>query len=137
MTNTGDLPLHISSFVASDSDVVISGLDTAEFLTGQTRNFTMTFAPKKYQDYNVTVSLTDNAERSPHTITVTGRGIGTTTLTTPLTLTFGSVPYGVPTEKKFAVTNSGSAPVYITGVVESYAGSPVFVCSPTTLMIPA
>jgi hypothetical protein len=137
MTNTGDLPLHISSFVASDSDVVISGLDTAEFLTGQTRNFTMTFAPKKYQDYNVTVSLTDNAERSPRNITVTGRGIGTTTLTTPLTLTFGSVPYGVPTEKKFAVTNSGSAPVYITGVVESYAGSPVFVCSPTNLMIPA
>ena len=70
--NTGDLPLHVSSLTANDTDVVISGLDTTEFLSGQSRDFTVTFSPKQFKEYNVTVSLADNAERSPHNVAILG-----------------------------------------------------------------
>jgi phospholipase C len=74
LTNTGTAKLTITSITASNKYTVTSTCPT-DLLAGQHCTITVSFAPTSTGTITGTVSMTDNASGSPHTVGLTGTAI--------------------------------------------------------------
>ncbi len=132
--NPGNQTLRYSSISSTDSAFTVTG-NVAEIAPASSQAVSVIFKPNVYGDFVDTLTMNFNGVNSPAKIIVSGRCVGTTALNVPVSLDLGSIPYGTSTVMKFAVRNNGSAPAIITGMKEEYIGSPVFVCSPASLVL--
>ncbi|MBS4029684.1 MAG: choice-of-anchor D domain-containing protein, partial [Ignavibacteriales bacterium] len=134
MYNPGNQLLRLSSVQTTDSSFSVVG-DVSKIAPNASQTIFLKFKPKVYGDFIDTLTFNHNGPNSPLSIIVTGRSTGTTTLTVPTVLNFGSMPFGTSLTQIFTIRNNGTAPAIITGIAEDYVGSPIFVCSPLSLVV--
>ena len=123
LTNTGSGILHVSS-------IAISGLNGGDF--GETNScgtsvaptasctISVTFTPTAPGVRSGTLTITDNAAGSPHTIALNGTGAGPGAALSPASLTFAAQVDNTPSAAQtVTLTNSGTAALTITSVAAS------------------
>lgn len=133
ITNTGPVPLNISSAILQEQEVGDFALDTSGMLTsippgGQT-TLSVTFTPTDSGPRRTFLGLfSDGVDGGVTVITITGTGMGDSEidlqhpLGTSLVSGASSVIFGTPdlvstpSPKTFTVTNSGPDSLYITSV---------------------
>ena len=142
LTNTGSATLALSS-------ITLAGLAAGDFSrtttcdlnaglpAGASCTVDVVFAPHSGGDKAALLTLDDNAPDSPQSVTVGGTATAMPVASVGLsatTLTFGSETVGASSpEQAVTVTNTGAAPLLITGV----EGSPDFAATSDCPIAPA
>lgn len=137
LTNTGTASLTISS-------ITLAGTDPGDYIqqntcvnavaAGGSCMISVSFKPTTTGSRPATVSITDNASGSPHTITLSGTGVTATAnfSPSPTSLTFSSQTVGTTSAPQtITITNSGSAALLITSIVSQGTNAGDFVPTPT------
>ncbi len=129
LTNTGSAALAISNITitgtnpadftlvtpASGTDCRTVGSVTA---SGGTCVIAATFTPSALGGRAATVSVTDNASGSPHSLALTGTGVFPQATPTPSPVPFGNQILNVPSAAQtLTLTNAGSATLNLSTVV--------------------
>jgi hypothetical protein len=135
--NPGTSPLTIHSLsLAGDCprDFVIPGdLTGATIAPGQSQSVSVRFAPTAAGSRRAILTISDSAAGSPHLVSLSGTGtapsisFGISQLGSPKSVSFGSQVVGAssPTQT-ITLTNSGTAPLTISGITLTGAQSPDF-----------
>jgi hypothetical protein len=124
LTNVGNTTMTVAS-------ISVLGANQADF--GQTNNctslaasasctITVTFSPSATGTRTATISVTDDAPGSPHTISLTGFGItnGPIVALSPTSLTFPTLVVGsTSSAMKVTLTNSGNQTLNISSIAAS------------------
>lgn len=119
LTNNGNATLVISSIQIS-GDYAQSNNCPASLGIGSSCQFQMTFTPTAGGARNGTLSISDNAPGSPHTVSLSGSGYVTTATVAPASLTFGNQTLGTTSAaQSIVVTNTGSNPIAVSAVTPS------------------
>jgi hypothetical protein len=130
LTNNGTGSLTISSIViagADPSDYQQTNNCPATLAAGFSCNIAVTFSPVATGTRTATVTVTDSATGSPHSVTLTGTGkagaLPVVTLT-PASLAFPNVPLNTLSTQTVTVKNTGTSAltftsITITGTVSS------------------
>jgi hypothetical protein len=105
----------ISQAGISGTGFSLSGISTPVTLTsGQSANFTVTFAPASAGSVSGAVTITSSASNPTLTIPLTGTGVSVGTLASnPASLAFGSVTVGSQPTLSGTITNTGGSSVTI------------------------
>jgi hypothetical protein len=117
LSNSGNAPLTISSIAATgdyaQTSNCASPLDAGAFCT-----ISVTFTPATVGGLNGTLSVTDNASGSPHTVALNGVGLGPVATFSPSTLHFVGQPVGTTTSpQNTSIGNSGNVPLTISHIL--------------------
>ena len=132
LTNTGVLPLTISS-------IAVTGTDASSFVFSNNCGTTLApgagctiqghFTPAAQGTLTASVTLTDSPANSPQTIALSGTGVTPTTVTLlPATLSFGPETVGSSTGSQSAtLTNTGTSTLGISSIVVGGANPSSFV----------
>jgi hypothetical protein len=123
LRNIGNATMTISSVVITGTNAVDFARTTtcgASLTAGASCTISVTFGPATTGVKAATVSVTDNAPGSPHTIALTGTGTAVTVA--PASLIFGSQPVGTSSQAQVVtVTNVGTTT--LTSLVISMTGA--------------
>jgi hypothetical protein len=119
LSNSGNASLTISNITTSGDYAKSS--NCASSLAAHTYcTINVTFAPTASGTRSGTLTVTDNAAGSPHSVTLTGNGLGPTVTLLPTSLTFGSLGVGVPSSPQtVTLTNSGAGALTIRSITPS------------------
>lgn len=122
---SGNSTLTVSSVRLSSGEAFSTDASACTIEPGETKTFSVTFAPLSGGDYEDRIVITSNAQDNPTwTIKLSGTGEGLVLAGTininPRRINFGTVMENVPATKYFTVTNTGdydltfniSQPVY-------------------------
>ena len=115
VTNTGSSTLTISS-VRSSNTVFSAGPISATILAGNSRKFGITFAPAATGDQSANIVFTHNGASSPDTVTASGTGVQPGFSLNRKSIAYGFVVISHGKPDSVSVTNTGSAPLVISGV---------------------
>ncbi len=128
ITSTGELPLDISS-------IAVTGTDATDFnqtstcgpslAVGASCTISVIFSPAQPGPLTAAVTITDNAEGSPHSVTLSGTGVspGPNVTLSPASLTFATELVGVTSSPQpVTLSNYGSAALSIAGIRVTGAG---------------
>jgi hypothetical protein len=149
VTNTGKAPLNISG-------IALAGNNAADFSNpsgncvgtpiapGNSCTVTEFFTPLAGGQRQATLAFTDNASGGPHFATLVGTGIGQPSSGPAVKMTPTSVNFPVTTQGlsstaiSVTITNSGAAPLHISGISAGGASPADFAntfnaCSTTTI----
>ncbi len=119
LTNDGNATLVISSIQIS-GDYAQTNNCPSSLGIGSSCQFQMTFTPTAGGVRNGTLSITDNAPGSPHTVSLSGSGYVTTATVAPASLAFGNQTLGTTSAaQSIVVTNTGSNPIAVSAVTPS------------------
>lgn len=131
LTNTGDAALTISG-------IVITGGGASSFRQTHTCGSTLSPAahctisvkstPASVGPLSASLVVTDNAAGSPHAVTLSGTGEGTPVVDlSQTTIAFGSLAVGATSPAQtITLTNTGDAPLAISGVAITGGGASSF-----------
>jgi hypothetical protein len=126
--NTGTASLKISSITASNNFGISSTTCGAMLNAGTTCKVNVTFTPAEVSSLTGTLAFSDNAQNSPQTARLTGKGVVDATLT-PASASYGKQSVGITSAAKtFTLTNNQL--VALTGAAISTSGD--FAVSATT-----
>jgi hypothetical protein len=118
LRNMGSGPLVIASKTIS-GDFAETDNCGATVAAASTCTFTITFTPTASGTRTGALTITDDASGSPHTVSLTGTGIGTGQVVRfqPSSVSFSSSPLGTPTgSQSITVTNSSNQTMTIADV---------------------
>jgi hypothetical protein len=118
LTNQGNAGLTISN-IAITGDFAQTNTCSDTLAAGASCSFNVTFAPTAAGVRTGTLTITDSAAGSPHTVALTGTGTNATPAVslTPPTLTFSSTKVGATSAGQTAtLTNQGNASLTISNV---------------------
>ncbi|HUQ28545.1 MAG TPA: choice-of-anchor D domain-containing protein [Usitatibacter sp.] len=143
LANTGTLALAITRIAVTGDFAFTSGC-AATLAPGASCAIDVTFTPLAIGARNGTLTITDNAAGSPHTVALDGVGLSTAVPVADLSATlidFPAEPVGSESAPEVVtVTNSGNAPLTFTsiGVTGEFAlvapaGAPTALQCPVTL----
>jgi hypothetical protein len=113
LSNTGIATLDISGITAS-ANFVEGTTCGSSLAAGASCYFLVEFRPTRPGADSGTLTVTDNAPGSPHTVPLTG--VGTAVSLSPTSLDFGNRPVGTKSRESVTFTNSARAAVHIAGV---------------------
>jgi hypothetical protein len=121
LTNTGNAPLTVSTIGttgANSGDFVATGSGCIGIImAGSNCSITVSFAPTATGSRTASVSVTDDAPGTPHTVSLTGSGTAPAVTVTPATLSYGSQSVGsTSAAQSTTVKNVGTAPLAISGI---------------------
>ena len=131
LSNTGTATLTISS-------IAIAGTNSGDFSetntcgtsvsAGANCSISVTFKPTATGARSASLTITDNASGSPHSVALTGMGTApVVSLGGTTNLNFGNVPVGsTSTAQTFTLTNAGTAPLTITSIAVTGTNSSDF-----------
>jgi centrosomal CEP192-like protein len=130
LTNSGNATLTISS-------IAITGANSGDFsqtntcpvspstlVSGANCLISLTFQPTGTGNRAASVTITDNASGSPHSVTLTGTGTAPAVTLAPTSLNFaGQLVTTASAAQAITLTNSGSAPLTISSIALSGTNS--------------
>jgi probable HAF family extracellular repeat protein len=127
LLNTGTAPLTLHGIsLAGDHarDFVVPGdLAGVTVAPGQSRSVSVRFSPTAAGSRRATLAISDSAEGSPQLVTLSGTAtapsltLGISQLGSPSSVSFGSQALGAAgTTQSLTITNSGTAPLTLTGM---------------------
>ena len=118
LTNTGNDTLNISGM--STSGDYSSSACPASLSPAGSCTVSVTFSPLAGGPRNGTLTITDDAAGSPHTVSLSGTGLGPGVAFSPPGLDFGAVSMGSTSAgRTVQLQNSGSAPLVISDISAS------------------
>jgi hypothetical protein len=116
LTNTGSAPLEITG-IAATGDFAQTNTCPSTLAAGASCTINVTFTPTAAGNRYGTVTIADNAANSPQTIILGGSGLGPLVSLSETNLTFGPQNVGTTSPAQpVTLTNTGSAPLEITGI---------------------
>ena len=116
LANTGGAPLEITG-IAATGDFAQTNTCPSTLAAGASCTINVTFTPTAAGNRYGTVSIADNAANSPQTIILEGLGLGPLVSLSETNLTFGPQNVGTTSPAQpVTLTNTGSAPLEITGI---------------------
>jgi uncharacterized repeat protein (TIGR01451 family) len=121
LKNTGDAVLNISGITitgTNPTDFAQTNVCGTRLAAGSSCAISVTFTPASAASFAATVSVTDNATGSPHSVTLTGTGTpppAPVVSLTPTSLTF-SAQTGASASQAVTLKNTGNAALNITGI---------------------
>ena len=121
VTNNGNATLSITSIAVTGADASsfgFAGNCGSSLAAGASCTLHGHFAPAKAGALTAAVTIKDNSSGSPHTIALSGTGVGVPKVTlSASSLSFGGEKVGEATDSKnVTLTNTGSATLYLTGI---------------------
>ena len=135
VSNTGDATLTLTGIASSNPQYTFTpNAFPVNIAAGGNQVFVVTFTPTAAGPVNANLTFTHNAAGSPSAYAVTGIGFTTAPVfgVSPSPLAFGNVSVGGTATLPVTVTNSGNAPLTISGIVSSDA---VYTFAPNTFPI--
>ena len=127
LTNSGNAALAISSIAVSGSnagDFAQTNTCPASLAAGASCSIAVTFAPTATGARTASVQVTDNAGDSPESVSLSGSGSTPAASLSPSSVSFGSVLLGnTSPAQSVTLTNSGSAPLSISGIAVTGANA--------------
>jgi hypothetical protein len=122
VTNTSAAPVSISSITVGGStadDFPFTKTCGASLGAGASCTISVTFKPPSVGGKSARISISDSANGSPQSVTVTGIGVALSTVTLSATaLSFGNEAVGSTSQQKsISLTNSGAALLSISSIV--------------------
>ncbi len=124
VTNTGTASLSISA-VAATGDFAQTNNCAGTLAANAACTVNVTFTPTATGTRTGTLSVTDNANGSPHQVALSGSGVtaGTGALTaSPSSVAFGSVVVGQSSSQTITLNNTGSADLTVSSANTSGPG---------------
>jgi hypothetical protein len=119
LTNSGAGALTISS-ITTTGDYAKTHDCPGSLAAGAFCTINVTFHPTGSGTREGTLTIVDNAPGSPHSVTLTGSGLGPAVTLSPTSLTFGSLGVGVTSSPQtVTLTNSGAGALTIRGITPS------------------
>ena len=116
LTNNGNATLVITD-IALAGDYAQTDNCPSSLGIGSSCTFQITFTPTAGGARNGTLSISDNAPGSPHTVSLSGSGYVTTATVSPSSLAFGNQTLGTTSAaQSIVVTNTGANPVAVSAV---------------------
>jgi hypothetical protein len=116
LRNMGSSPLSISSITASSGFVETDNCGSSVVAAGSC-TFSVTFSPTVPGANSGTIVIQDDAAGSPHSISLSGTGLGAFVSLAPSNLVFSSIPVGISSAAQtITLTNSGNLPLSISSV---------------------
>ncbi len=152
LAGTPSAPMNVTISNIGTGNLIISGItfsgtNATDFTTG-TLTFPITvlpnantvipviFTPVAGGARSATLSITDNATGSPHTVTLAGNGTAPIITVTPSTLNFGSQQFGTSSGLlPISISNTGNGDLIITAIQTSGTNSTDFSFTSGTLPI--
>jgi|HubBroStandDraft_6_1064221.scaffolds.fasta_scaffold00009_101 hypothetical protein len=120
LINNSTATITISSIVASSGYAVTSNCGASLTPGGLGCLINVTFAPTSTGSQPGTVTITDSAAGSPHTLNLTGMGASPEITVFPNNFVFAAQTVGTTSAaKKATVTNTGSSPVDLVNITAS------------------
>ena len=123
ISNPGNSALNVSGITCPAG---FSGNWTGSVLAGGSKNVTLTFSPATVKSYSGTVTVASNKTSGIRTIAVSGTGVPAPTRIIGLAgnLAFGEQAVSGKTKRVLTISNTGNAPLTITGIVypEGFGG---------------
>lgn len=116
LTNTGDLALTTGSITTTGdfAETHDCPLSPATLVPKANCSITATFTPTATGTRSGAITITDDAPGSPHTVSLTGTGVGPAVSLSLISLDFGSQRTGATSAAQtVTLTNSGTAPLTI------------------------
>jgi hypothetical protein len=120
LTNNGNAPLTISRIVVTGDFALTHNCPLAPATLAAVARCTInvTFTPTAAGARGGAVTITDNASGSPHTVSLTGTGIGPAVSLSPTSLSFGNQPVGATSAAQtVTLTNSGTNTLNISSIL--------------------
>jgi hypothetical protein len=136
VTNSGNANLNISALtltgVNSGDFALASNTCTGTITAGATCTVGITFTPSATGTRQASLQIADNAPASPQTFTLTGTGNSPTitapaVVISPATVAVAATQGTAGTSTNIVISNSGNAPLHISGVVFGGANVSEFV----------
>ncbi|HTO92823.1 MAG TPA: choice-of-anchor D domain-containing protein, partial [Bacteroidota bacterium] len=118
VTNTGATTLTISS-VKSSNTVFSAGPTSASIPAGATRKFGITFTPTAAGDQTASIVFTHDGPTSPDTVVAKGTGALAGFVLNRTSIAYGFVVIARSKADSVSVTNTGGAPLVISGVTST------------------
>jgi len=117
LTNTGTDTLNISGIGVSGD--FAAGQCPSSVSPGHSCNLSVTFSPLSGGPRTGALTIMDDTAGSPHTVPLSGTGLGPGVAFTPLSLDFGAVSVGSSSSRPVQLANSGSAALAISSIASS------------------
>ena len=119
LTNTGGKLLSLTQITAS-GDFAETNTCATSLAAGSSCQISVTFTPTATGSRVGAVTITDNAQGSPQTVSLVGSGVAPAAIVSPTSLTFPSQYVGTAgLNQNVQLTNNGNATLTITSVVAS------------------
>ncbi|NNJ12165.1 choice-of-anchor D domain-containing protein [Chloroflexales bacterium ZM16-3] len=119
LTNSGDATLTISSIAAS-GDFAPTTTCGATLAAGASCSVSVTFTPTATGTRSGTLTISDDATGSPHSVSLSGTGIAPAVSLSASSLSFGSQRVGTTSAaQQITLTNNGGASLTIASIVAS------------------
>ncbi len=135
LTNNGNATMVISN-ISLDGDYAQTNNCPGSLGIGSSCTFQITFTPTDGGARNGSLSITDNAPGSPHTVALTGSGYVTTATVTPSSLTFANQALSsTSSAQQIVITNTGANPITVSGIVLTGDFSQTNNCTATPVAI--
>jgi hypothetical protein len=116
LRNMGSSPLSISSITASSGFVETDSCGSS-VLAARTCTFSVAFSPIVPGANSGTIVIQDDAAGSPHSISLSGTGLGAFVALAPSSLVFSSIPVGISSvAQTITLTNSGNMTLSISSL---------------------
>lgn len=121
LTNSGSAALGISSIAASGAGFAASPSCPTTLAANASCTISVTFAPAAIAAYTGSVAIASTAAGSPHSVGLTGSGVAPTPTAPAATLSAVALDFGMlslntsSTARTVKLTNSGNAPLSVTG----------------------
>ncbi|MBS4029014.1 MAG: choice-of-anchor D domain-containing protein, partial [Ignavibacteriales bacterium] len=131
ITNTGTATLAITNVTSDNAKFTVTPT-TGTIAPSATKKYYITFAPTAVGNQGGTISFTDNANGSPHSVSVNGTGVAPAFSVAPASIAFGNVNTTITKRDSIAVTNTGTATLNITNVTSNNAK---FTVTPTSVAL--
>lgn len=122
VTNCGNASLDITS-VASSDPAVTAAASCSAVAPGAVCPVTLTFAPVSSKATSGTITLSDNAQTIPQSVSFTGQGVAPEIVARANPLSFGHVLVGAPAvDQVLLISNDGQAALTVGTVTVNGAG---------------
>ena len=122
ITNCGNAPLDITSISSSDPTVAATA-SCNSVAAGSVCTVTLTFTPVSSKQTNGTITLSDNAQTIPHSVSFAGQGIAPEVIANANPLSFGHVLVGASAiDAELYISNGGQVALSMGAITVSGAG---------------
>ena len=138
LANNGSAPLTISGVGITGQFSISSNTCVAPVAAGGNCAIDVKFAPTTPGTASGTLTITDNAAGSPHTVTLSGNGQIPIVTLAPTSLTFSATPVGQTSAAQTVVlTNTGNVDLTIAGITMTGVNTGDFAQTNTCGPLPA